>query len=81
MTFKVAYSLVSAIAILLWTGALVRDWGARTYARLGEDSLAWFWMRQFDVPVNEPNCVTFMKMASVAGISFLMVTNIAVWVV
>jgi|SoiMethySBSTD1v2_1073268.scaffolds.fasta_scaffold328800_2 hypothetical protein len=80
VTLKIVYGLVSTIATLLWMGTLVGNWGARTYQRLGAESKAWFWLRQFDVPVNQANCVTFMRMVSLAGISFALVTNIALWI-
>jgi hypothetical protein len=76
---KIAYSLGSALAILLWMGTLVGNWGTRTYRRLGENSVAWTWLRVFDVPVNEVNCVTLMKMVSLGGITFALVTTIALW--
>jgi hypothetical protein len=81
VTLKIAYSLASALAILLYLGTLVGDWGARTYQRLGADSLAWFWLRQLDVPINQANCVTFLRMVSVGGLAFVAVTNIAIWTV
>ncbi len=58
---------------LLWSMSVWGSWAGRLFEQVGPESIAWYWLRVFDVPRTRENCVHFVTIVSLVGIVLISV--------
>lgn len=60
----------------IWGG-----WAEQFYKKFGENSSAWYWLRVFNLTINEKNCVRFLKGTSWFGIFMISILSLIILVI
>jgi len=65
---KIILIVFWGIVLILWFMNIWGGWAESEYERIGEESLAWYWLKVFKISINRENCVRFIKGISWFGI-------------
>ena len=64
--------LVSLVAIFAWAMNIWGGWAEKTYERAKNSTVAWYWLRKFNIETTPENCIRFLKITSAGGLAIIL---------
>ena len=59
----------------VWALALWGHWPERVYEQRQDSKITWYWLRVFNVPQTQRNCVQFVRGVCYAGMALVTVAS------